>query len=55
MEICEYVEAYRRLEFTIDETKVYNPTVTTIWFKAGEDGEVYKIHPGETIEIKWHR
>ena len=55
IEICEYIEAFNRLDFTLDEKMVYNPTATTLWFKAGEDGDMYEIKPGETLEIKWNR
>lgn len=55
MEICEYMEAFKRLEFTLDESMVYNPNAVPIWFTAGEDGSDYVINPGETLQIEWNR
>ena len=49
MEICEYVEAYKRLVYSADGTKVYNPTLITVWVDFG--GDVYSIAPGETVRI----
>ena len=49
IEICNYVNAYNSLEFNIDMTLCYNPTLYTIWFTA--DGKNYCVKPGETIEI----
>lgn len=49
MEICEYVQAYRRLIYSANGGKVYNPTVKTIWLDDG--GEIYCVKPDETIEI----
>ncbi len=50
MEIYEYVTAYNSLIFSASETKVYNPTVYDIWFDV--DATLYKIAPGETLDIK---
>ena len=50
IEIYNYVKAYEALEFSLDGTVVYNPTVITVWFQV--DGKMYSINPGETIEIK---
>lgn len=33
IEICDYINAYRKLQFNIDNTVVYNPTTTDIWFE----------------------
>lgn len=49
IEICEYVKAYEQLLFNVDNTIVYNPTNTTIWFEL--DGDDYKIEPGQTITV----
>lgn len=45
IEICEYVEAYRALRFSVDNTKVFNPTCTDIWFEA--DGKTYIAPAGK--------
>lgn len=50
MEIYEYVTAYNSLVFSANEKKVYNPTLFDIWFDV--DGTLYKIAPGETINIE---
>jgi peptidoglycan/xylan/chitin deacetylase (PgdA/CDA1 family) len=49
IEICEYMKAYEQLLFNVDNTMVYNPTNTTIWFEV--DGDDYKIEPGQTINV----
>ena len=50
MEIYEYVNAYYSLVHSADASKVYNPTLHTIWFVT--NGETYVIKPGETINVK---
>lgn len=47
IEICEYVEHYRRLVFSMDGKRVYNPTCQTIYLEI--DGESCTIASGETI------
>ena len=49
IEIADYMKAYDSLIFNAEETKVYNPTIKTVWFTA--DFEFYKVEPGETIKI----
>ena len=49
IEIYEYVEAYHSLVFSADSTKIYNPTLKTIWFEI--DGVPYKVKSGETLRI----
>lgn len=49
LEICDYVEAYKRLIYSADNHKVYNPSVITIWLDV--DGKSYHIEPGKTITI----
>lgn len=49
IEIFNYTSAYRALQFNVDRTVVYNPTLYTIWFRA--DGKDYSISSGETMEI----
>lgn len=46
-EIYDYVTAYNSLIYSADGTRVYNPTLHTIWFDT--DRNLYTIHPGETI------
>ena len=49
IEICEYVKAYQSLVYSADATRVYNPTLYTIWFEYDE--KLYSINPGETLCI----
>ena len=49
MEIYEYVQAYNSLIYNADNTKVYNPTLKTVWFDI--DRKLYEIKPGETINL----
>ena len=49
IEIYDYTKAYESLIFSADETKVYNPTNTTVWFVA--DLKLYKVAPGETLTL----
>ena len=50
MEIYDYVMAYNSLVYSADETKIYNPTLKTIWLEI--DGKPYVVNSGETIEIE---
>ena len=50
IEICDYVDAYKRLRYSADGRMVYNPSVLTVWFDV--DNKMYKIDPGETIRIE---
>lgn len=50
IEIYDYVEAYRSLVYSADNTIVYNPTLFEIWFDV--DGTLYHIKPGETLRIE---
>ena len=49
MEIYEYVKAYESLIYSSDGSKIFNPTLQTIWFN--QDGKLYEIHSGETLCI----
>ena len=49
MEIWEYTENFRRLVFSLDESRVYNPTAQTIYFTKGN--MLYSVAPGQTIPI----
>ena len=49
IEICDYVEAYKRLRYSANGSIVYNPTVLTVWLDV--DGKVYKVDPDKTIRI----
>ena len=47
IEIYEYVEAYNRLRWTVDMSRVYNPTDHTLWFTYAKKLAV--LRPGETL------
>ncbi len=49
IEICDYVNAYRSLQFSMDDRRVYNPTCTKVWFDV--DKKLYSIEPGEMLAI----
>lgn len=49
IEIYDYVDAYKRLKYSADGHKVYNPTLLTIWLDV--DGVLHSINPGETVCI----
>lgn len=49
IEIYEYVEAYKRLVYSADGHRVYNPTLIDLWIDV--DGKLYSIKSGETILI----
>jgi len=48
-EIYDYVKAYESLRFSADHTRVYNPTVTDVWFDV--DGVRYCVKAGETLVL----
>lgn len=50
IQIYDYVQAYRSLEFSVDGRQVYNPTATELFFE--KDGEEYNILPGEKKNIE---
>lgn len=47
IEIYDYVQAYRSLQYSADGHMVYNPTLYTIWLDV--DGTFYSIRSGETV------
>lgn len=53
IEVYEYVEAYRRLVFSMKSRKVYNPSAIPVWFNAWTWGNenVVKVNPGETVDF----
>ena len=50
MQVYEYVEAYRALEFSANGNIVHNPSALTVWFTTG--GITVKVEPGETVKIR---
>ena len=49
IEIYDYVEAYKNLQFSANGKKAYNPSVIDVWIFSND--EVYKIPAGETVEL----
>lgn len=47
MEICHYVEEWKRVYTSADGTRMHNPTATTFWFER--DNVPYMIRGGETF------
>lgn len=47
IEIYDYVAAYNQLIFSMDYSRVYNPSCTTVYFKT--DKGLYTVGPGETV------
>ena len=50
MEIYDYVQAYRALQFFADFRIVKNPSALTVWFDF--DGGSVKVEPGETVKFR---
>jgi hypothetical protein len=50
IEIYDYVQAYRSLQVSADETVVHNPTAQDVWF--AQDKVTYCVKAGETITLK---
>ena len=49
IEIYDYQDAFKRLQFTLDGTIVHNPTAYELWFFL--NGKDYSIKPGETLKL----
>ena len=49
IEIYDYIDDFNRLQFSVDGTRVKNPSARALWFEA--DGRIYEIAPGSTMEI----
>lgn len=49
IEICDYINAYRSLVFSLDGERVYNPSAIPIYIEIR--GKVYRIEPAQTIRF----
>ena len=49
IEIYDYIEAYRALEYSVDRNMVYNPSGQDLWLLRG--GKTYKIPAREQVEF----
>ncbi len=47
LEIYDYVEAYKRLLFDMEGTRVFNPTAYEVWLER--DKVIYAVKPGEVL------
>ena len=50
IEICDYVEAYRRLIMSADGRSVFNPTSADLWIEV-EGKQCYHVKAGETLKL----
>ena len=50
IEIYDYVKAYERLQVSVDESIIYNPSVIDVWFV--KDNSIYCVRGGETLSLK---
>ncbi len=53
IEIYDYIEAYKRLQFSADGRRVYNPNAIPVWFAYGDwrKNGICKVNSGETLEF----
>lgn len=49
IQIYDYVEAYHRLQFSVDASIVHNPTSLTLYFEYSNQS--YEIAPGDTLRL----
>jgi peptidoglycan/xylan/chitin deacetylase (PgdA/CDA1 family) len=56
IEIYDYVQAYQRLQFDVNMTRAYNPSVIPVWVALESwpinRTDTYCIMPGETVTFK---
>jgi len=52
IEVYNYVEAYRKLVFSVDTNLVYNPSSIPVWFNyfGWDSNKIIKVEPGETVK-----
>ena len=51
IEIYDYVNAYKQLQFSMDGTLVHNPTCTDLWIGSHRSDECVKVPAGATMKI----
>ncbi|MFA5562093.1 MAG: polysaccharide deacetylase family protein [Eubacteriales bacterium] len=49
IEIYDYIDAFHRLQFSMDGKRVYNPTNTTLYFDYAK--QPYHVAPGEQLSL----
>lgn len=50
MEICDYLTAVRRLEYSADGNRIYNPSAISVWLTTDED-KLVEIKSGQCVEL----
>ena len=50
IEIVDYMDAVKRLQYSVDASFVYNPSAITVWISVA--GEKYAVPAGETVWFK---
>ena len=50
MEIYDYVEGYKRLVYSANGCRVYNPSLFSVWIDV--DGKLFEIGSGETVTVE---
>lgn len=50
MELYDYIKAYQRLEFDVENKFCFNPTSTTIYMEYFD--KLFEIKPGKTVKLK---
>ena len=48
MEICDYLTAIRKLEYSADGCMIQNPSAISVWF-ISDSGELTEIKPGQCV------
>lgn len=51
IEICDYINAYKQLLFSMDGSIVHNPTCTDLWIGSHRSDECVKVPAGATMKI----
>jgi len=49
LEVCDYLQAARQIRSSINGTRLYNPTATTLYLDVA--GERRTLAPGQTMEV----
>jgi hypothetical protein len=50
IEIYDYVEGYKRLVYSANGCRVYNPSLFSVWIDV--DGKLFEIAPGKTVTVE---
>lgn len=51
IEICRYIQAVRRQQFSADGKRMYNPTAASVWISTTEG--IVEAAPGSSIDIAY--